>query len=94
MTCKNYNSLDFRCNECDVKGMYHDMTGYCFCSRYESLIKENILTCPFCGKNPNVIHNDTSGYAVVCANKECDFMPSTLWYGSKSDAINKWNTRY
>lgn len=52
-----------------------------------------LLHCPFCGGEANVVTNGNGFFNVSCQNEECCGYATFLKYSTKSIAIKRWNTR-
>lgn len=51
-----------------------------------------LKTCPFCGKQPELIVDDTHGYAYFCETES--HYAETAWYKTEKEAREAWNNRY
>lgn len=50
--------------------------------------------CPFCGSQPKIIGNKTLvNNRIVCNSPDCDMSVETVFYTTREEAIDTWNTR-
>ncbi|WP_339137277.1 MAG: Lar family restriction alleviation protein [Candidatus Electrothrix sp. GW3-4] len=57
---------------------------------------QNMLTCPFCGKQPELDSYERQHveyWTVVCLNDDCLVDVETIDFDVKEDAIAAWNKR-
>ena len=87
---------DMRCRSCNGTGEQSELK----CNQQEEL-----LPCPFCGSEAELIHSEMFGsdslsqyYSVACTNKNCDMGKPDCFYDSgennKKAIIKAWNTRH
>ena len=51
----------------------------------------DLLPCPFCGKNPDLINKENSGWKVVCKGFDC--VEHRYGHETIESAVADWNRR-
>lgn len=55
---------------------------------------DKLLTCPFCGYNPEFIIRDNEDIDIACGTPDCYLETGGAWsFEVKEDAIKVWNNR-
>lgn len=56
--------------------------------------KRDLLPCPFCGSEAEMLHNvGKYAFAVACTKEMCAGNAPLLRYDSEEEAAEAWNTR-